>query len=90
MPMGPGVPTNLGCSLLYNEFIVYDNIQFSKKGWVNRNRILVNGKDAYVSLPLRKDSDYLDIVNRSLSDVWKKEKKKLSNRISESYRKFIR
>lgn len=70
-----------------DEFIVYDNIEFSKKGWVNRNRILVNGKDGYISLPLKNDSDYLDIVNRSLADVWKIERKKMSNRISESYRK---
>jgi hypothetical protein len=70
-----------------DEFVVYDNIEFSKKGWVNRNRILVNGKDAYISLPLKSDSDYLDIVERSLADVWKSERKKLSNRISESYRK---
>lgn len=26
-------------------FVVYDNIQFTKKGWFHRNRILVNGKE---------------------------------------------
>lgn len=68
-------------------FIVYDNIQFSKKGWINRNRILVNGSDAYITLPLKKDSDYLDIVDRQLSDDWPAERKKMLNRIAESYRK---
>ena len=27
-----------------DEFVIYDNIEFTKKGWINRNRILVNGK----------------------------------------------
>lgn len=70
-----------------DEFVVYDNIQFSKKGWINRNRILVNGTDSYISLPLKKDSDYLDVVQRYLSDDWKNERKKMLNRITESYRK---
>ena len=70
-----------------DEFVIYDNIQFSKKGWINRNRILVNGTDAYLTLPLKKDSDYLDVKDRYLSDDWNIERKKITNRITESYRK---
>lgn len=70
-----------------DEFIIYDNIEFTKKGWINRNRILVNGKDAIISLPIKKDSDYLDVKDRFLADTWEVEKKKMLNRIVESYRK---
>jgi hypothetical protein len=70
-----------------DEFVVYDNIQYSKKGWINRNRILVNGTDAYITFPLKKDSDYLDVKDRYLSDDWVSERKKILNRIVESYRK---
>src|SRR5438445_505000 len=70
-----------------DEFVVYDNIEFTKKGWINRNRILVNGKDAYITIPLKKDSDYLNVNERWLADVWTVERKKLLNRITESYRK---
>jgi hypothetical protein len=48
-------------------FVVYDNIKYTKKGWINRNRMLVNGTDAIFSLPLKKDSDKLDVVQRELS-----------------------
>ncbi len=68
-------------------FIVYDNIQFSKKGWFHRNRMLQNGKDEYFSLPLKKDSDYLDVRDRSLSDTWPAERDKLLRKIKENYRK---
>jgi hypothetical protein len=49
-------------------FIIYDNIKYTKKGWVNRNRFLRNGQAAYFSLPLRRGSDSLDIADRALAD----------------------
>jgi hypothetical protein len=70
-----------------DKFVVYDNIEFTKKGWINRNRILVNGKDAYITLPLKKDSDYLHVKQRALASNWQEERKKLLNRVTESYRK---
>ncbi len=70
-----------------DEFVIYDNIEFTKKGWINRNRILVNGVDAYITLPLKKDLDFLHVKNRFLADTWDIERKKMLNRIVESYRK---
>ena len=48
-------------------FVVYDRIKYTKKGWINRNRMLVNGADAMFSLPLKKDHDALDVVDRALA-----------------------
>lgn len=70
-----------------DQFVVYDNIQFTKKGWINRNRILVNGQDHYLSLPLKKDSDRLNINQRFLSDEFDKEKLKILNKIKGVYGK---
>lgn len=49
-------------------FIVYDNIKYTKKGWINRNRLLQNGKDVMFSVPLKNAPDYLDVCERELSD----------------------
>lgn len=68
-----------------DKFIIYDNIQYTKKGWINRNRILLNNKDHLITLPLKKDSDYLNVVDRELSGSWDKDKKKLLNIIKSSY-----
>lgn len=69
-------------------FVVYDNIQFSKKGWVQRNRILQNGSDSMVSLTLKKDSDYLNINQRNLSEnFFLTDRDKLLNRIKNNYQK---
>ena len=70
-----------------DKFVVYDNIQFTKKGWINRNRILVNGAAEYITLPLDKDSDFLNVDQRKLADSFKTERVKLLRRIGEAYRK---
>lgn len=66
-------------------FVVYDNIQFTKKGWINRNRFLQNGKDSLFTIPVKKDAEYLDIVKRSVADEF--DRCKLLNQLEASYRK---
>jgi hypothetical protein len=70
-----------------DKFVLYDNIQFTKKGWFHRNRILVNGTDKMFSVPLKKDSDYLQVVQRELADCFDQESQKIIRTISASYRK---
>lgn len=66
-------------------FVVYDNIKYTKKGWINRNRFLLNGEATTFSLPLRKDSDELDIRERRLSADFNRGK--LLGQMREAYRK---
>lgn len=64
-------------------FIVYDNIKYTKKGWINRNRILQAGKDVMFSLPLRKDPDSLDVRDRALAADFSRDK--LANQLRGAY-----
>ncbi|ERI90852.1 WbqC-like protein [Clostridiales bacterium oral taxon 876 str. F0540] len=70
-----------------DKFVVYDNIQFTKGGWIKRNRILYDGKDKLFSLSIKKDSDYLDVRDRILSDKCIEERKKILNNIKIAYKK---
>jgi hypothetical protein len=70
-----------------DEFVVYDDIQFIKKGWIHRNRYLAGGKDQMLTLPLKKDSDYLDVFERRLSDSWPTEREKLFRKLRGAYQK---
>jgi hypothetical protein len=65
-------------------FVVYDNIKYTKKGWINRNRMLQNGKDVMFSLPLKNDSDSLDVCERELATDFNRDK--LLNQIKGAYR----
>ena len=47
-------------------FVVYDNIEYTKKGWINRNRLLKHGVDELFTIPLKNDSDYLHIREREV------------------------
>jgi hypothetical protein len=66
-------------------FIVYDNIKYTKKGWINRNRMLQNGKDVMFSLPLKGDSDYRDVCERELAPDFNRDK--LLNQFAGTYRR---
>ena len=66
-------------------FIVYDNIKYTKKGWINRNRMLQNGKDVMFSLSLKSDSDYLDVRERELAVDFNCDK--LLNQFKGAYRR---
>lgn len=66
-------------------FVIYDNTQFISRGWVNRNRILVNGKASFITFPL-KGSHLTENINKRyfLDDIaW--HKKRLLNGIYLSY-----
>lgn len=65
-------------------FIVYDNIKYTKKGWINRNRMLQNGKDVMFSLPLKSGSDSLEVCERELAADFNRDK--LLNQIKSAYR----
>ena len=42
----------IGYWQLMNEVNIYDDVNYIKGGWVNRNRILMNGKPQYFNLPM--------------------------------------
>lgn len=66
-------------------FTVYDNIKYTKKGWINRNRMLQNGKDVMFSLSLKSDSDSLDVCERELAADFNRDK--LLNQFKGAYRR---
>src|SRR5258706_4590191 len=45
-------------------FVFYDDVNFIKKGWINRNRILVNGQEFLFTIPCKSISQ-----NKLIKDV---------------------
>lgn len=41
-----------------DRFVVYDDVNYIKGGWINRNRILVRGVPAFFTVPLVESSPY--------------------------------
>ncbi|MEN9363182.1 MAG: hypothetical protein RI903_490, partial [Bacteroidota bacterium] len=44
-----------------DHFVFYDDVMFIKKGWINRNRILMQGNDFLFSIPLEQQSQHKSI-----------------------------
>ena len=70
-----------------DNFVVYDNIEFTKKGWFNRNRILENDHDRLFTIPIKKASDYLPVNQRFLSDESDTEIARTLRIIQQNYKK---
>lgn len=68
-----------------DQFVIYDRIKYTKKGWINRNRFLLNGSDAMFSLPLKKGSDALNVVERELAADF--DRSKLLGQFAGAYRR---
>jgi hypothetical protein len=66
-------------------FVIYDNIKYTKKGWINRNRFLRNGADCVFTVPVKKDSDALDVKDRAVAAEF--DRRRLVNQLREAYRR---
>ncbi len=64
-------------------FVFYDDVNFIKNGWINRNRILINGQASYFTLQLKDASSFKLINEISFSD----NRNKLLKSIAVSYSK---
>ena len=72
-----------------DQFVIYDNIEYSGRGWFSRNRIAINDRANLFSIPLKRDSDYLHVNDRFLSDSSSKSIAKILRRIENSYRHAV-
>lgn len=70
-----------------DKFVIHDDVQWIKGGRINRNSILVQGKPYYITLPLQKNSNLLNINERSLSKDVEHHKSKIIRQIEGAYRK---
>ena len=71
-----------------DQFIVYDDVQYMKGGWINRNRILMENKPVWISLPVPPDSVSSEIRERRLSGrEYEKSRIKILGQLHAAYRK---
>ncbi|MEQ1527383.1 MAG: WbqC family protein [Gallionella sp.] len=69
-----------------DRFVIYDDVNYIKGGWINRNRVLINGEPAYITVPLYQQSSFKRICDIALqpSPIWRD---KLVKSVETTYRK---
>jgi hypothetical protein len=66
-------------------FVCYDNVQLTQRGFMTKNRMLVNGQPKDFSLSIKHDNDGLWVCRRELSPDF--DRAKLLRRFEGAYRK---
>ena len=68
-----------------DKFVVFDDVNFKKRSWMTRNRILCDGNEKYINLQIQNASQNKLICKTTLLfDV--NERKKLINTLNHAYR----
>jgi hypothetical protein len=71
-----------------DKFVFYDDVNFIKGGWINRNRLLVGGKDYLFTVPLDRMCPFEPINNTEINEkqyfIWQT---KLLKTIEQNYKK---
>ena len=71
-----------------NKFVIYDDVNFIKGGWINRNNVLINKKSNLFTVPLNKVSSNTLInetkINLKFYNIWKV---KFLRSLEQSYKK---
>jgi len=68
-----------------DHLVVYDDAQYTKKGWINRNRFQTNGVEQKFTVPLERASDFLNIRDREISPSYASAS--ILNQITNAYNK---
>ena len=69
-----------------DKFVICDNMQYTRKGWFNRNRILNNGKDFPFTIPIKKTKSFVNADQVTLADNSIKERSRILKQISFFYK----
>lgn len=69
-----------------DRFVIYEDVNYIKRGWINRNRILINGEPHYLTVPIRDASQNSLISELSINEAgdWRN---KMLRSIDCAYRK---
>lgn len=65
-------------------FVFYDDVDFIKNGWINRNRVLINGDPKYFTIPCKNVSSHEKIKNIE-HGLDQRKRKKLLKKIKFTY-----
>ena len=59
-----------------DHFVFYDDVNFIKGGWINRNRILIHNQGAFLSIPCKKISS-----NKIINEVEVLDKENINRKL---------
>lgn len=71
---------------MVDEYVIFDDVNYIKGGWINRNYILLNGKSHRINLHI-KDASQNRLIKDTLISQTQSDTRKLLDTIVQAYRK---
>jgi hypothetical protein len=69
-------------------FVIYDDVQFIKGGWINRNRILFNGEWKFITLAVSRNESHDSRINeRHFARGFEEQKVGIVRQLEAAYRR---
>lgn len=62
-----------------DKFVYFDNVQYIRRGWVNRNRVKMKNKWLYITLPIKKAP-----LSATINEIYIVDDQKAINKIKET------
>jgi hypothetical protein len=70
-----------------DKFVLLDDVQYINRGWINRNRILMNSSDFVFTLPVKKAARHLNVNERFFAQSFNDDTEKLKKCLYYAYHK---
>lgn len=71
-----------------DKYVFYDDVNFIKGGWINRNKVLLNSNPTFFTIPLDKASPSNKILDTKINQIlYPKWRKKFLRSIEQNYSK---
>ncbi|VXC55839.1 WbqC family protein [Chryseobacterium sp. 8AT] len=71
-----------------DKFIFYDDVNYIKGGWINRNNILINKNKSLFTIPLDKASPFITINETNINlKIFREWRLKFLKTMEQSYKK---
>lgn len=72
---------------LVDEFCLLENVNYIKKGWINRNKVLVQQREFWITIPLKDASQNKKINELEINNItnWQN---KMVKTVSENYSRY--
>lgn len=70
-----------------DHFVIHDDVQYIKGGWINRNRLQKCGREMLFTFSVKQGGSKLKINERSYSSEWLEDKSSILNRLKDAYGK---
>lgn len=68
-------------------FVVLDDVQFNRRGWINRDKIMINNKPCWITIPVKNKGNFKELIKNIQIDYKNEWMDKFFKNLEYNYKK---